>query len=95
MGDNSFKGGINRYALFSEGNLYIETENDFSLTDPIIEKMYPEPCIIICYSNLEIIQPDILVKEYNNFISLSYHTLDTTMLGDSYMNTKSKIYMIL
>ena len=68
--------GINRYALFLEGELYIEMENEFSLTDVEIEKMYPESCIIICYSTIHNKTPDVLVKDYNNFISISYHMID-------------------
>ena len=74
--DTEVKVGINRYALFLEGELYMEKGNKFSLTDYQIEKMYPEPCIIICYSNMHESNPDILVKEYDNFVSLSYHILD-------------------
>lgn len=86
--DAEFKDGINRYALFIEGELYIEIENSFSLTDSEIEKMYPEPCIIICYTNIQEKKPDILVKDYDSFISLSYHKLDKEM------NKTNKKYMI-
>ena len=68
--------GINRYALFVEGELYIESEKEFSLTDEIIEKMYPEPCIIICYRNSDNVMPDMLVKKDTSFISLSYHMVN-------------------
>lgn len=74
--DGKFKGGINRYVLFLEGELYIEFEKDFSLTDEEIEKMYPESCLIICYSNIYNPNPDILVKSYDNFLSISYHMID-------------------
>lgn len=79
MKDVELIGGINRYALFIEGELYIEIENEFSLTDSEIEKIYPEPCIIICYSNMNNKKADILVKDYENFVSLSYHKLDKEM----------------
>jgi len=69
---------INRYALFIEGNLYIEKSNTFSLTDESIEMLYPENSIIICYKN-NTQNPDILVKKYDIFISLSYHQ-KTTLL---------------
>jgi hypothetical protein len=59
---------INRYALFVEGKLHMEKGNEFSLTDVMIL----EPCINICYTN-NCRKEDILVKKYENFISLSYH----------------------
>lgn len=96
--DNSNKyivGGINRYALFIEGKLYLENEKDFSLTDDIIEKSYNDPCIIICYTGEHNINPDILVKKNESFISLSYHTLDKDLLGNYYTETKKKEYMIV
>jgi hypothetical protein len=67
---------INRYALFVEGKLYLENNKDFMLNDETIYYFYPEPCIIICYSGEHNIKPDILVKDYNNFVCLSYHILD-------------------
>lgn len=68
---------VNRYVLFVEGRLYIETENEFSLTDEIIEKLYLEPCINICYvNNYDLGNPDMLVKNYENFKSLSYYIID-------------------
>jgi len=60
-------GGINRYALFIEGNIYIEKEKEFSLTDEIIENDYGE-CIIL--SNVS--NEDMLVKNYSSSVSLSY-----------------------
>jgi len=67
--------GINRYALFLDGNLYMEKE--FLLTDEIIDKLYPEPTIIICYANLK---PDILVKSCTYSIPLSYHIFHKELL---------------
>ena len=61
------RGGINRYALFVEGNIYIEKEKEFSLTDEIIENEYGE-CIIL--SNVP--NEDMLVKQYSSSVSLSY-----------------------
>lgn len=84
------KEGINRYALFLEGELYMETQEEFSLTDDQIEKMYPESCIIICYSNIHEPKTDILVKEYRNFVSISYHMLDNSKMD----NVNNKIYII-
>lgn len=63
---------VNRYALFVEGNLYMEKGTEFSLKD----EMILEPCINICYTNNNG-KPDILVKKCENFISLSYHPKTT------------------
>jgi len=87
-------GGINRYALFVEGKIYIEIDSELSLTDEMINQLYPEPCIIIGYSGDHEIKPDILVKEYNSFYPLSYHGLNKTLLGEKYVTIKSKLYMI-
>jgi len=68
---------INRYALFTEGKLFFEKNEEFSLNDDVIERLYPEPCIIICYS-CDNVKPDILVKNDKSFICLSYHLLNKT-----------------
>ena len=90
--DCEFRHGINRYALFLEGELYIEIEKEFSLTDEQIEKMYPESSLIICYSNIHNPIPDILVKEYNTFLSISYHMIDNANI---YTNETNKKYTII
>lgn len=87
-------GCINRYALFVEGKIYIESGKEFSLTDEIIENLYPEPCIIICYSGEYSMKPDILVKKYESFVCLSYHKLDKKMLDENFIETNKKQYMI-
>lgn len=69
-------GHINRYALFVEGNMYLENNG---LTDDDIEKLYPEPCIIMAYSGDK---PDILVKNYESFVCLSYHKLNRFIEND-------------
>lgn len=78
-------GCINRYAVFIEGELWFEKGIEFSLSDDTIDKLYPDPTIIICYTNemntninasandRRATKPDILVKDYNSFVSLSYH----------------------
>jgi hypothetical protein len=78
--DVCFKKGINRYALFIEGELYMEIEKKFSLTDDEIQKKYLEPCVIICYFNQNKINPDILVKECDNFVPISYHMIDMSKI---------------
>ena len=87
-------GCINRYALFVEGKIYFENNKDFMLSDETIENLYPEPCIIICYSSEYNVNPDILVKKYNNFICLSYHNLDNSLIDDCFIETNKKQYMI-
>ena len=89
-----FIGGINRYALFTEGNFHLEKEAYFTLTDQDIDKMYPEPCIIICYSGLYNYDPDVLVKNYNAFVPLTYHKLNKDLLGDYFIPEKTN-YMII
>jgi hypothetical protein len=89
------KGGINRYALFIEGQIYIETQRDFQLSDECINEMYPEPSIIICYSNVYEHKRDILVKKYESFASLSFHQLNKDLLDDRYIYTNKNKYMIM
>ena len=69
---------LNRYALFTEGKIYFEDNNGFTLNDQVIECKYPEPCIIICYLNDNNVNlaPDILAKETKSSVCLSYHILD-------------------
>jgi hypothetical protein len=86
-------GGINRYALFIEGNMYLEPNEEFSLTDQDISAKYPEPCLIIGYLGEHKIKPTVLVKEYSSFFPLSYHLLDKSALGDSYKKEEQKIYI--
>jgi hypothetical protein len=88
-------GGINRFALFIEGNFHIETESEFMLTDLEIEQMYPEPCVIICYFGLHNYNPDVLVKNNISFVPLTYHKLNNEALGDNFIPEKKSQYMIL
>lgn len=89
------KGGINRYALFPEGKIHIEINKELALSDKDINMFYPEPVITICYSYTHNIKPDVLVKEYDYFASLSYHILDKSLLGESYIIENNKKYMII
>ena len=82
------EGGINRYALFVEGKFYLEGEDEFSLSDEIIKNEYEESCVIICYTGKHKIKPDILVKNYENFIPLSYHKLNKVFLYDKFIEEK-------
>ena len=86
-------GGINRYALFVEGKIYIEYSNELSLTDDMINSSYSEPCIILGY-NKNNCKPDVLVKEYESFLPLSYHGLNKSLLGEKYNEDSNSDYMI-
>lgn len=66
--------GINRYAVFVEGNIYLEETEECELTNKTIETEYNEPCIIICYLKEHILKPDLLVKETESSVCISYHT---------------------
>lgn len=88
-------GCINRYALFTEGKIFIENSKEFTLSDEAIEKIYPEPCIIICYSGEYKINPDILVKDDQSFVCLSYHYLNKSLLDDHFINSNKKQYIIV
>jgi hypothetical protein len=87
-------GGINRYALFIQDKMYMETSSKFILDDKSIELEYPEPTITICYSGIHEIRPDILVKRYEYFVSLSFHTLNKILLDDKYIEANKNKYMI-
>lgn len=87
-------GCINRYALFVEGKIYFETQNEFSLSDNIIENLYPEPCIIICYTAHRDVKPDVLVKTYESFVCLSYHKLNKSLLDEQFIDNNKHEYMI-
>ena len=88
-------GGINRFALFNEGKIYIENQGEFRLSDETIDTMYPEPTITICYSRPNEFGRDILVKEYNSFSSLSFHQLNKSLLDDRYIATNNTKYFIM
>ena len=64
---------VNRYALFVEGKMYFIDESNFMLDDDKIDEEYPEDCIIICYTNTNYDEPNMLVKNYDSFVSLSLH----------------------
>ncbi len=66
--------GINRYALDCDGELYFEKNNELSLTDDDINNKYRQNCIIIHFNHNDCLnKPDVLVKQRNSFICLSYH----------------------
>lgn len=88
-------GGINRFALFIEGNFHIEKETEFMLTDQEIETIYPEPCVIICYSGTHNYNPDVLVKNNDSFIPLTYHKLNKESLDEQFVPEKKTNYTII
>lgn len=69
------QGGINRYAVFVEGNIYLEKTSTCLLTDEMIANDYVEPCIIIGYCKENNVKHDLLVKQYENFVCISHHLL--------------------
>uniref|UniRef100_A0A6C0KRG3 Uncharacterized protein n=1 Tax=viral metagenome TaxID=1070528 RepID=A0A6C0KRG3_9ZZZZ len=87
------EGGINRYALFIEGEIHFESLEEFSLTDEEILNR-SDPCILICYTGEHEIKPNILVKKYENFIPLSYHMLNNALLDETFIKERSNMYMI-
>jgi hypothetical protein len=64
---------ITRYAVFVEGKIHLENHKTFSLRDKIIDTLYPEPTILICYTKEHESNPDLLVKSWENSICLSYY----------------------
>ena len=93
--DKYIQGGINRYALFTQGKIYLESEKEFSLSDETIENLYPEPTLLICYIGEKNTCPNILVKDYDSFVSLSYHMLNKSTLKDDYSEMYKNEYMIV
>jgi len=89
-----FIGCINRYALFVEGKIYTESTCEFILTDNLIESLYPEPCIIISYSGKHNTKPDLLVKNLESFVCISYHKLDKNLLDEYFEESNKNQYMI-
>jgi len=79
-------GGINRYAVFAESIKLIKKEED-------ITEEFDEDCLVIQLEEMSI-KPDFVVKEYTNFVSLSYHLLDKAILEDRYKYSKGEMYMI-
>ena len=70
-----------------------ETEKEFSLTDKMIETLYNDPTILISHTHPH--TPDILVKEYSSFASLSFHTLKKSLLDEQYIPSNKDKYMIM
>ena len=87
-------GGINRYALFVEGKIYVEPGEELVLNDETIESQYPDPCLIIGFLDKNINKPNIQVKNYNSFFPLSYHDLNKNLLGEKYSDNKCSLYKI-
>jgi hypothetical protein len=93
------KGGINRYALFP-GDYVVHNEKtkQCSLTDDIINGLFGmKNLIVIQYENedLDTLLPDLLVKEYEQFVPISYHILNKVTLGDKYEIDNQDKFMVL
>lgn len=68
-----------RYALFTGNKIHFENNDELILNDREIDEILENDrykTIIISYLNQNHNYPDILVKNYNNFIPLSYITLN-------------------
>ena len=88
-------GGINRYALFMETQYFIE---DNKLPEKMNELKNEEMTLgIFSYSYDNLTLPNLLVQtdDTNVFVSLSYHKLDKTTLGEQYSQENKSKYMIL
>ena len=59
-----------------------------------LKEEYNDECIIICYTEEHKIKSDILVKNYENFIPLSYHYLNKVLLDEQFIESKKNLYMI-
>lgn len=90
------KGGINRYALFIEHpEIYNDNTNNYHTNELELEQMLDETyntanCIILNTNNV----PIILVKEYELFQPLSFHSLNKDILGEKYDSKMGDLYMI-
>lgn len=89
------KGGINRYALFIEHPEIYNDNNDNYTNSLELEQMLDETyntanCIIV-NSNKVL---SILVKEYELFQPLSFHSLNKDILGEKYDSKMGNLYMI-
>ena len=92
------KGGINRYALFFENSEFYtgiineDFRNNIVRLDQMIEdKFNSATCIVLKNSNNG---PNILVKEYDAFQPLSFHSLNKDTLGETYDATIADKYTI-
>jgi len=89
------KGGINRYALFIDDH-EICNDNKKHYTNTLeLEQMLEETyntanCIILHTNNVS----RILVKEYELFQPLSFHSLNKDILGEKYDSKIGNLYMI-
>ena len=87
------KGGINRYALFIDHHeIYndINHINALELEQILDETYNTANCIIVNTNNV----PKILVKAYELFQPLSFHSLNKDILGEKYDSKIGDLYMI-
>ena len=87
-------GGINKYAIFIDSldSTYEEESDTLMLNDDDINE-YKDSCIFILFKNSSIRTPNILIKNYESFMPLSYFELDKKTLKDKY-DVNNKNYMI-
>jgi hypothetical protein len=70
----------------STGRLVIENEHGRYVTGP---------CVIICYSGTHNYNPDVLVKNNDSFIPLTYHKLNKESLDEQFVPEKKTNYTII
>jgi len=89
-------GGIVRYAIFSTYDSVIHTEetNDLTITDDIIKEYDTQVIFISFKTTVTNYKPNVLVKDYDSFIPLSYHRLDKRDIGINFDYQQKDIYMI-
>ena len=65
--------------------------------DDINGTLATKDSIVIQYTDedFDTILPDLLVKEYESFLPISYHMLNKSILGDKYEIDNQDKYMIL
>ena len=88
------EGGINRYAIFATYDSTIHTEEDIpTITDEMINE-YDSTIFMSFKTNSKNSIPNVIVKDYESFMPLSYHKLDKKILGTKYEMDKIDMYMI-
>lgn len=84
-------GGITRYALFIKTTVNIVHD----IFDTNSMYMYSLADTIILQSNNNDFGPNVLVKNLEQFVPISYHMLDKDTLGEQYDNNKHDKYTIV
>jgi len=84
-------GGVTRYALFMK-NIVNIVHDIFDINNL---NMYSLSDTIVIQSNINDFGPNILVKNLEQFIPISYHMLDNRTLGEQYNSSKLDEYTIV